>query len=71
MSKLVELTRSCCLTLKTSTALRNQLYQDTQDTSAYSFSRLVIWPREQEVKGSASARFVPLAILIAKGLDTG
>ena len=71
MSKFEELPRSCCLTLKTTTALRNQLYQDTQATSAYNFSSLVLWPWEEEVKDGASARFATLAILIAKGLDTG
>lgn len=42
MSKCEELLISYCLTLKTSTALWNQLYEDTQATSAYSFSRLVL-----------------------------
>lgn len=70
MSKFEELLRSCYLTEKF-LVLRNQLYQDTQATFAYSFSTVVLWTGEQEVKGSASARFATSAVLIAKGLDIG
>lgn len=71
MPKFEELPRSCCLTLKAFTAFRNELYQDTQATSAYSFSRLVLQPWEQEVKASACTKFVTPAVLIPRGLGTG